>query len=166
MAGCSWLLVFARRRSHGLLRSVQLLDRRDRHQILHGIGEVPIERNQRVGLELGQGDVLGGKGVRPSEQASGLPCDVLKDEIFDQPDRQPVHVAKLPLGILPSQLTAAPEPGSDVRPESRPGREPGERRRPGQSRTWSWKIGSPQLLRYASARPQCGMPGYLNMHVR
>jgi len=46
-------------RSQGLLRSEQRLDRCDSHQILHGLGELPIERDQSVGLELGQGDVLG-----------------------------------------------------------------------------------------------------------
>jgi hypothetical protein len=35
-------------RSHGLLRSVRRLGRCHRHQILHGIGEVPIERDQRA----------------------------------------------------------------------------------------------------------------------
>jgi hypothetical protein len=43
--------VFARqRRSHGLLRSVQRLDGCDRHQILRGTGEVPVERDQRAGV--------------------------------------------------------------------------------------------------------------------
>ena len=35
------------------------LDRYDCHQILHGVGELPVECDQRVGVELGQGDVLG-----------------------------------------------------------------------------------------------------------
>jgi hypothetical protein len=46
-------------RPQGLLRSEQRLDRCDSHQILRGIGELPIERDQSVGLELGQSDVLG-----------------------------------------------------------------------------------------------------------
>ncbi len=33
-------------------------------RVLHGIGELPVERDQSVGLELGQGDVLGVKRVR------------------------------------------------------------------------------------------------------
>ena len=33
------------------------------------MGELPIERDQRISMELGQGDVLGVKGVRPPEQA-------------------------------------------------------------------------------------------------
>ena len=32
-------------------------------------------------MELGQGHVLGVKGVWPPEQAGGLPCDVLKDAV-------------------------------------------------------------------------------------
>ncbi len=51
---------------------------------------------------------------------------------------------------------AGPEPGSDGRRGSRPGREPGERRHPDRSCTWSWKIRSPQLPCHASACPKCG----------
>src|SRR5215831_520064 len=91
----------------GLLRSVQRFDGCDRHQILHGMGELPIERDQRVAVELGQGDVLGVKGVRPPEQAGGLPCDVLKDAVSEQPDPEPAHVVELSLGIPPGHLTAA-----------------------------------------------------------
>jgi hypothetical protein len=58
------------------LGSVQGLERCDRHQVLHGVGELPVERDQRVGVELGQGHVLGVKGVGPPEQDGGLPCDV------------------------------------------------------------------------------------------
>ena len=65
-------------RSQGLLRSEQRLDRRNSHQILHGIGELPVERDQSVGLELGQSDVLSVKRVRPPELVGDLPCDVLK----------------------------------------------------------------------------------------
>jgi hypothetical protein len=49
------------------LRSVQRLERCDRDQILHGIGELPIERDQRVGVELSQCDVLGVERIRPPE---------------------------------------------------------------------------------------------------
>jgi hypothetical protein len=94
-------------RSLGLPRSVQRLDRCDRHQVLHGIGELPVERDQRVGVKLGQGDVLGVKGVRPPEQDCRLPCDVLKDAIPEQPDPEPAHVVELSLGILPGHLAAA-----------------------------------------------------------
>ncbi len=65
------------------------------------MGELPIEGDQRVGMKLGQSHVLGVKGVRPPEQASGLPCDVLKHAVAEQPDPQPAHVVKLSLGILP-----------------------------------------------------------------
>jgi hypothetical protein len=57
---------------------------------------------QRVGVELGQGDVLGVKGVRPPEQDGGLPHDVLKDAVSEQPDPESAHVVELSLGILPS----------------------------------------------------------------
>jgi dihydrolipoamide dehydrogenase len=53
-------------------RGGQRPDRYDSHQILHGIGEPAIEHDQRVGLELGQRDVLGVKRVRPPELP--LPC--------------------------------------------------------------------------------------------
>jgi len=55
-------------------------------------------------MELGQGDVPGVKGVRPPQQDGGLPCDVLKDAVPQQPNPQPAHVIELPLGILPSAL--------------------------------------------------------------
>jgi hypothetical protein len=44
-----------------LPRSVQRLDRGDRHQILHGTGELPVQRDQPVGVELGQCHVLGAR---------------------------------------------------------------------------------------------------------
>jgi hypothetical protein len=69
-------------RSQGLLRSEQRLDRCDSHQILRGIGELPIERDQSVGLELGQSDVLGVKRARPPELIGDIPCRVLKDMVF------------------------------------------------------------------------------------
>src|SRR5215475_2669394 len=58
-------------------------------------------------MELGQGDVLGVKGVGPPEQGGGLPCHVLKYAVPQQPDPQPAHVVELSLGILPGHLTAA-----------------------------------------------------------
>ena len=70
--------------SKDLLLSVKRLDRCDRHQILHSMGELPVESDQRVGVELGQCHVLGVKGVRPPEQAGGLPCDVLKDPVSER----------------------------------------------------------------------------------
>jgi hypothetical protein len=69
-------------RSQGLLRLEQRLDRCDSHQILRGIGELPIERDQSVGLELGQSDVLGVKRARPPELIGDIPCRVLKDMVF------------------------------------------------------------------------------------
>jgi hypothetical protein len=76
-------------------------DRCDRHQVLHGTGELPVECDQRVGVELGQCHVLGVKGTGPPGQAGGLPCDVLQDAVPEQPDPQPAHVLELPLGLLP-----------------------------------------------------------------
>jgi hypothetical protein len=39
-------------RSYGPLGSVQGLDRCDRHQVLHGMSELPVECDQRAGVEL------------------------------------------------------------------------------------------------------------------
>ena len=99
--------VYAAGRSHGLLRSVQRLDGCDRHQVLHGVGELPVERDQRIGVELGQCHVLGIKGVLPAEQDGCLPCDILEDAVAEQPHPQPSHIFELPLGLLPGHLTAA-----------------------------------------------------------
>jgi hypothetical protein len=55
------------------LGSVEGFDGCDRDQVLHGVGEVPVECDQRVGVELGQCDVLGVEGVGPPEQDGGLP---------------------------------------------------------------------------------------------
>src|SRR6266516_5931017 len=71
------------------------------------MGELPVERDQSVGLKLGQGDVLGVKRVRPPELVGDLPCDVLKDAVSEQPDPQPAHIGEPSPGILLSQLTAA-----------------------------------------------------------
>ena len=67
------------------------LDRYDCHQILHDVGELPVECDQRVGVELGQGDVLGIKGVWPPEQACGLPGDILQyaEPVRIDPDPAP-----------------------------------------------------------------------------
>ena len=43
------------------LGSAEGFDGCDRDQVLDGAGEVPVEGDQRVGVELGQGDVLGVK---------------------------------------------------------------------------------------------------------
>jgi len=64
------------------------------------MGELPIEGDQSVGLELGQSDVLGVKGVGPSELAGDLPCDILKDAVSEQPNPQPAHVVESSAGIL------------------------------------------------------------------
>jgi hypothetical protein len=55
----------------GAFRSVQRLDGRDRHRVVHGMSESIIECDQCVGLELGQGDGLGVEGVDPAQ----LVCD-------------------------------------------------------------------------------------------
>lgn len=73
-------------RSWVLLRSVPRLDGWDHHQVLARIGEVGAEGDQRVGAQLGQGGVLGVEGVRPPEQAGGLPGDALQDAVAQQPD--------------------------------------------------------------------------------
>ena len=71
------------------------------------MGELPIEHDQSVGLELGQSNVLGVKRVRSPELVGDLPCDVLQDGVSEQPDPQPAHAAEPSPGILLSQLTAA-----------------------------------------------------------
>jgi hypothetical protein len=101
----AWPTKAVRRRSP--FRSVQRLDRRDRDQVLHGIGEVPVERDQRVGVRLGQCDVLGVKGVRPPEQDGGFPRDLLEDAVPQQPDSQSVHVAEVLLSIPRGHFAAA-----------------------------------------------------------
>jgi len=50
---------------------------------------VPVERDQRVGVELGQCDVFGVIGIGPAEQDGGLSGDVLQDAVPEQPDRNP-----------------------------------------------------------------------------
>ena len=96
----------AQDRSQDLPGSEQRLDRCDSHQVLHGMGELPVERDQGVGLELGQGDVLGVERVRPPELVGDLPCDDLKLVVFEQPDPHPAHVVEAPPGILLGHLTA------------------------------------------------------------
>ncbi len=62
--------------------------------------EFPVERDQCVGLELGQSDVLGVKRVRPSELVGDLPRDALKDAISEQPDPQAAYVVEASLGLV------------------------------------------------------------------
>jgi hypothetical protein len=51
--------------------------------------EVPIEHDRHVGVELGQGDVPGVKGVRPPKQAGDLLCHALQDAIPSNRIRSP-----------------------------------------------------------------------------
>ena len=86
----------------------QRLDRCDSHQILHGIGELPVERDQSVGLELGQSYVLGVKRVRPAKLVGDLPCGVLKEVfvVFAQMDPHPARVEEASLSVFLGHLTA------------------------------------------------------------
>src|SRR5215470_9587598 len=59
----------------------------------------------RRGVESGRRTSV--KGVGPPEQAGGLPCDILKDAVSEQPDPEPAHIVELSLGIPPGHLTAA-----------------------------------------------------------
>ena len=68
------------------IRSGQGSDRCDSHQILHGLGEVPVQRDEGVCVKLGQGDVFGVKCVIPPKLVGDLPCDVLEDAVSQQPD--------------------------------------------------------------------------------
>jgi hypothetical protein len=78
-----------------------------RHQVLYSVGECRIERDERVGLELGQGDLSGVRGVRPPEGVGDLSCEVLKDPVSEQSNPQPPHVVERALGVLHSHLSAA-----------------------------------------------------------
>ena len=50
---------------------------------------MPVECDQRVGVELSQCDVLGVEGIGPAEHDRGFPCDVLQDAVPEQTDPQP-----------------------------------------------------------------------------
>ena len=107
--------------SQGLLRSGQRLDRCDSHQILDGMGELPVERDQSIGLELGQSDVLGVKRVRPPELVGDLPCDVLKEAVFEQADPHPAHVVE----ASPVPTPTGSPPAAHLRPGLQPRPRPG-----------------------------------------
>jgi hypothetical protein len=53
------------------------------------MGELPIEGDECVRLELGQSDVLGVICAGPPEVVGDLPGDVLKNAVSEQPDPQP-----------------------------------------------------------------------------
>lgn len=86
-------------------RSVQRLDGGDRHEVLHSLSESIIECDERVGVELGQGDVLGVEGVDPAELVCDVPCDLLKDTVAEQTNPQPAEVAEL---LVASFLVISP----------------------------------------------------------
>ena len=71
------------------------------------MGELAIECDECVGLELGQSDVLGVIGVGPPELVGDLPSHVLKDTVSEQSNPQPAHVVEPSLGILPRGLGLA-----------------------------------------------------------
>ena len=64
------------------------------------MGELRIECDECVRLELGQGDVLGVICVGPPEVVGDLPGDVLKNALSGQSDPQPAHVAEPSPGIF------------------------------------------------------------------
>jgi hypothetical protein len=163
-------------RSHGgavrgSVRSVEHLDGCDRHQVFHRIGELPVDRDQRVGVGAGSGRRTRRQCVRPPEQDGGLPHDLLEHAVAQQPDPQPSHVAKLSLGILPGHLVAA-----SCLVEQR--QHLGAQQRRGQDLMaatdrglvvsqadddiradhvpWSWKIVSPRLLSRGAPAPEYG----------
>jgi hypothetical protein len=67
-----------------------------------------VKRDQSVGFELGQSDVLRLKRFRPAELVSDLPCGVLKEVVvvFVQPDSHPARVEEASFGVLLGHLTA------------------------------------------------------------
>jgi hypothetical protein len=67
----------------GAFRSAQRGDGCNGHQLLRVVGELLIERDQRVCLELGQSDVLGDKRVGPPELVGDRPCAGLKDPVSE-----------------------------------------------------------------------------------
>jgi len=77
-----------RRPSVKVLRSGQRFDGRDHHYALHRVGELRVERDECIGLERSQCDVLGVERVRPPELVGDLPCDVLKDTVSERNSRR------------------------------------------------------------------------------
>lgn len=70
------------------MTGLQVLDRNDVDKgpgCRNGFG---VEWHESVGLELGQGQVLGPVGVVPAQGARDLLCGLLQDAVSEQPDSQ------------------------------------------------------------------------------
>jgi len=65
---------------------------------------VPAEGDQRVGVELGQGDVPGANVVSPPGQAGGLSRDILEECGPAAAGSVAAHILELSLGDLPTFL--------------------------------------------------------------
>ncbi len=63
-----------------------------------------VERDERVGLQLGERDVLGVERVGPSQLVGDLPGDGLQYSVTQQSDPQSTHVVEVPLRVLLGEL--------------------------------------------------------------
>ena len=88
-------------------RSGQLVDRGHRHEPPGCLGEPVVERDERVGLQPGECDVLGVEGVGPVELVGHVPRHALQHAVAEQPQLQPPHVADGVLGLLLGELAVA-----------------------------------------------------------
>ena len=80
------------------------LERRNCHDLLRNFSKIGIKGDERIGLQLSQGQVLGVKRVRRTELVCDLPRDTLQNSVTQESNPQPADVVELPLGILLGQV--------------------------------------------------------------
>jgi hypothetical protein len=83
------------------------LDGRGRHQAAHGRRKLRVQRDERVRLQLRQGDVLRGERVRPVQAVGDRPGDALQNAVAEQPDAQAADVVEDAVRLLPVHLSRA-----------------------------------------------------------
>ena len=69
-----------------------------------------IKRDERVRLELSQGDVLGIESVQPSELLGNAPGSALQDAVSEKSNPQSARVGEVPLGVPSGHLLAPHRP--------------------------------------------------------
>jgi hypothetical protein len=77
-----------------LARLGECLEGGDRDEVSGSGREGWVQCDERVGLKLGEGDVLGVERVVPSQLIGDIPGDSLQDAVAQEPDPQPTDVVE------------------------------------------------------------------------